>query len=90
MVPRCLLRDVWGGKAGPPKKREDRNTRPRNDGAGPVLRPSSSRGSGSGAAAGGSIFLCLNGQGGRWKSGVAKTFGPDGDDGADRGAWMSI
>ena len=36
------------------------------------------------------IFLCLDGQGGRGRSGVARTFGRDGDDAADQGAWMSI
>lgn len=37
-----------------------------------------------------SIFLCLNCQGGRGRGAVANTFGRDGDDSADRGAWMSI
>ena len=36
------------------------------------------------------IFLCLNGQGGRGKSDLKMTFGPEGDDGADRGTWISI
>lgn len=36
------------------------------------------------------IFLCENGQGGRGKSDLKMTFGPEGDDGADKGAWMSI
>ena len=36
------------------------------------------------------IFLCLNGQGSKGKSDVAMTFGPTGDDGADKGAWMSV
>lgn len=47
---------------------------------------------GFGAVGSGSceIFLCLNGQGGRGKSALAATFGPGGDDGADKGAWMSI
>lgn len=36
------------------------------------------------------IFLCLDGQGGRGRSGVARTFGRDGDDAADQGVWMSI
>lgn len=36
------------------------------------------------------IFLCLNGQGSRGRSGVARTFGKDGDDTADRGVWMSV
>ena len=35
------------------------------------------------------IFLCLDGQGGRGKSDLATTFGPDGD-AADKGVWMSI
>src|SRR5687768_3275052 len=42
---------------------------------------------GSGAC---EIFLCLNAQGGRGRSELAATFGPGGDDGADKGAWMSI
>jgi len=37
-----------------------------------------------------SIFLCQNGQGSRGKSDLKMTFGPDGDDSADKGAWMSI
>lgn len=36
------------------------------------------------------IFLCENGQGGRGKSDVSQTFGPGGDDGAEKGVWMSI
>ena len=36
------------------------------------------------------IFLCQNGQGGRGKSSLASTFGPDGSDAADQGVWMSI
>ena len=36
------------------------------------------------------IFLCENGQGGRGRSSLAATFGPDGDDAADQGVWMSI
>ena len=36
------------------------------------------------------IFLCLNGQGGRGKSDLSMTFGPTGDDGQERGVWMSI
>ena len=36
------------------------------------------------------IFLCLDGQGGRGRSSLTATFGPDGDDSADQGAWMSI
>jgi hypothetical protein len=36
------------------------------------------------------IFLCENAQGGRGKSAVDTTFGPTGDDAADKGVWMSI
>jgi len=36
------------------------------------------------------IFLCENGQGGRGKSAVKMTFGPDGNEAADKGAWMSM
>jgi catechol 2,3-dioxygenase-like lactoylglutathione lyase family enzyme len=36
------------------------------------------------------IFLCQDGQGGRGRSMVKATFGPEGDDAADKGAWMSI
>lgn len=36
------------------------------------------------------IFLCENGQGGRGRSPVAMTFGPDGDETGDKGVWMSI
>lgn len=36
------------------------------------------------------IFLCENGQGGRGRSSVTMTFGPDGDQTGDRGVWMSI
>ena len=36
------------------------------------------------------IFLCENAQGGRGKSALKMTFGPEGDDAADKGAWMSI
>ena len=36
------------------------------------------------------IFLCQNAQGGRGKSAVKMTFGPDGDEVADKGVWMSI
>ena len=35
------------------------------------------------------IFLCRDGQGGRGKSDLATTFGPDGD-AADKGVWMTI
>jgi catechol 2,3-dioxygenase-like lactoylglutathione lyase family enzyme len=37
-----------------------------------------------------SIFLCQGGQGSRGRGAVAKTFGPDGDQTADKGVWMSI
>jgi catechol 2,3-dioxygenase-like lactoylglutathione lyase family enzyme len=37
-----------------------------------------------------SIFLCLDGQGGRGMGQVTKTFGPDGNDSAGNGMWMSI
>ena len=36
------------------------------------------------------IFLCQGAQGGRGNGGVKKTFGPDGDETADRGVWMSV
>lgn len=36
------------------------------------------------------IFLCENAQGGRGRSALKKTFGPGGDDSADKGVWMSI
>jgi catechol 2,3-dioxygenase-like lactoylglutathione lyase family enzyme len=36
------------------------------------------------------IFLCLNGQGSRGHGGAKTTFGPDGDQTADKGVWMSI
>jgi catechol 2,3-dioxygenase-like lactoylglutathione lyase family enzyme len=36
------------------------------------------------------IFLCRNGQGGRGRGSNAATFGPDGDETADKGVWMSI
>lgn len=36
------------------------------------------------------IFLCLDGQGGRGRSDGGMTFGRDGDDTADRGVWMSV
>jgi hypothetical protein len=42
---------------------------------------------GSGGA---EIFLCLGGQGGRGKGANASTFGPDGDEVADKGVWMSV
>jgi hypothetical protein len=36
------------------------------------------------------IFLCQGAQGGRGKGGVRMTFGPDGDETADKGVWLSI
>src|SRR5438067_7312050 len=36
------------------------------------------------------IFLCENAQGSRGKSSLQKTFGPEGDDSADKGVWMMI
>ena len=36
------------------------------------------------------IFLCLNGQGGRGKSSLARTGGLGGSDDAEGGVWMSI
>ena len=36
------------------------------------------------------IFLCQGAQGSRGRSNVAQTFGPDGNDAADKGVWMSI
>ncbi len=36
------------------------------------------------------IFLCQNAQGGRGKSDVKATFGPSGDETADKGVWMSV
>ena len=36
------------------------------------------------------IFLCQGGQGGRGKGANASTFGPDGDEAADKGVWMSL
>jgi predicted enzyme related to lactoylglutathione lyase len=36
------------------------------------------------------IFLCQGAQGGRGSGGVKMTFGPDGDETADKGVWMSI
>lgn len=35
------------------------------------------------------IFLCVDAQGGRGR-GSAPTFGPDGDETADRGVWMTV
>ena len=37
-----------------------------------------------------SIFLCLDGQGGRGKGPVTQAFGPDANDAAGNGMWMSI
>jgi catechol 2,3-dioxygenase-like lactoylglutathione lyase family enzyme len=36
------------------------------------------------------IFLCHNAQGGRGRSAIKATFGPDGDETADKGVWMSV
>lgn len=36
------------------------------------------------------IFLCRDGQGGRGRGANTATFGPDGDQAADRGVWMSV
>ena len=36
------------------------------------------------------IFLCQDAQGGRGRGRAARTFGPDGDETADQGAWMSV
>jgi catechol 2,3-dioxygenase-like lactoylglutathione lyase family enzyme len=36
------------------------------------------------------IFLCRDGQGGRGRGTNTATFGPDGDQQADKGAWVSI
>lgn len=36
------------------------------------------------------IFLCENGQGGRGRSSRAMTFGPDADESAEKGVWMSL
>jgi len=36
------------------------------------------------------IFLCEGGQGGRGASPIKNTFGPDGDQAADKGVWMSL
>ncbi len=36
------------------------------------------------------IYLCENGQGGRGKGPAKSTFGPDGDEVGDKGAWMMI
>jgi catechol 2,3-dioxygenase-like lactoylglutathione lyase family enzyme len=47
-------------------------------------------GFGSVEAGGCEIFLCRDGQGSRGKGSNRLTFGPDGDETADKGAWMSI
>ena len=36
------------------------------------------------------IFLCQGGQGGRGRGANASTFGPQGDETADKGVWMSV
>jgi len=36
------------------------------------------------------IFLCQGAQGGRGKGANTSTFGPDGDEVADKGVWMSV
>jgi hypothetical protein len=36
------------------------------------------------------IFLCRGAQGGRGKGANASTFGPEGDEEADKGVWMSV
>jgi hypothetical protein len=36
------------------------------------------------------IFLCQGGQGSRGKGANSRTFGPDGDQTADKGVWMSV
>ena len=36
------------------------------------------------------LFLCLDGQGGRGRSSVPRTFGPDDNDAQDKGVWMSV
>ena len=36
------------------------------------------------------IFLCEDGQGGRGRSSMARTFGPDGDDSQEKGVWLTI
>jgi hypothetical protein len=36
------------------------------------------------------IFLCQGGQGSRGRGANTSTFGPDGDETADKGAWMSV
>lgn len=36
------------------------------------------------------IFLCENAQGGRGRGSFTQTFGPDGEQSADKGVWMTI
>jgi len=36
------------------------------------------------------VFLCEGGQGGRGNGGQPFTFGPEGDEAADKGVWMSL
>ena len=36
------------------------------------------------------VFLCRDAQGGRGRGPAARTFGPDGDEIGDKGAWMSV
>lgn len=36
------------------------------------------------------IFLCQDGQGGRGRSGSKMTFGPESDEAAEKGVWMSV
>jgi hypothetical protein len=36
------------------------------------------------------IFMCQGGQGGRGKGENTATFGPEGDESADKGAWISV
>ncbi len=36
------------------------------------------------------IFLCQDGQGGRGVGGTPATFGPDSDEAAEKGVWMSV
>jgi catechol 2,3-dioxygenase-like lactoylglutathione lyase family enzyme len=36
------------------------------------------------------IFLCQDAQGGRGRGGNVRTFGPDGDETADKGVWMTV
>jgi catechol 2,3-dioxygenase-like lactoylglutathione lyase family enzyme len=47
-------------------------------------------GFGSVESGGCDIFLCLDGQGGRGRGANVATFGPDGDEPADRGAWLCV